>query len=193
MPASLQSDNTWIAKWLYSGTDRREATERFERLPAAKPCGLVGLWAGWSLPTGHPLDGLLERLNWYGKEILPDGGVHPLLFRQPSGHLAALDPAWMPTGIALHWPALAHSSGARMTFQAASPLLRASGPGARIELQEFRGQRVPAIVYTRQPIVDYLRELEADQMVGLMERRGMTSLSFSCSVERPIAPNSTRN
>lgn len=168
----------WVAQWLSGGTSQREASERFERLPGVDPLALAGLWAGRSLPTRHPLDGLLERLNWYGKEILSDGRVHPLLFRRPSGQRVALDPAWMPTRVALHWPALAHSSGARMAFCAAGPLLQAKGPGGRIEVREFRGRQSAAIVYTRQPIVDHLRKLGKDHVVGLMECRGMARPFF---------------
>ena len=107
--------------------------------------------------------------------MLPDGRVHPLLFRRSSGELVALDPALMPTVVALRWPALARSSAARAVFHAASHLLRARGPSARLEVREFHGRRGAAIVYDRQHIVDHLRRLDDDRLVGIMERPGMTA------------------
>jgi hypothetical protein len=168
----------WLAAWLSDGMTCRAALERFDGMPAAKLDGLTGLWRGRSLPTGHPLDGLLEALDWYGKEILSDRRVHPLLFRRRSGRRLALDPAWMPVEVALRWPALARSPVSRAVFRAVSPGLQAQGPAARIETRAFRGRSGAAIVYDRQPIVDHLRRIDTDRLLGLMERRGMSRPYF---------------
>jgi hypothetical protein len=88
-------------------------------------------------------------LGWYGKEVLPDGRVHSLLFRRPSGRIVALNPAWMPVAIVLRWLAFAHSPAARVAFQAFGPMLMARGTSAQIEVREFHGQRSAAIVYDR--------------------------------------------
>lgn len=173
MTASIPSKPEWLAAWVAKSTSLRAALDHFDCLLGAHPAEVAGVWRGRSLPTGHPLDGLLETLGWYGKEILPDGLVHPLLFRHPSGRLVALEPAWMPAGIALRWPALARGHATQAAFRALGPLLQARRPSARIELREFRGRRGPAVVYDRQPIVDHLRRLDADRLIGLMERHGM--------------------
>ncbi|WP_210529555.1 GXWXG domain-containing protein [Rubellimicrobium arenae] len=178
MVASGRFGPGWLAHWQSQGISPREALDRFVDLPGADPAGLTGVWLGRTLPTGHPLDGLLDGLGWHGKEILADGRVHPLLFRHPSGQVEALEPAWMPAGLALRWPALAHSPVARMAFRALSPLLRARGPAARVEPREFQGRDGVAVVYLRQPIVDHLRQIDAARLIGLMERRGMARPFF---------------
>jgi GXWXG protein len=55
---------------------------------ALEPVGLeemIGSWQGEDLPTGNPVDGLLERFGWYGKRFDgPDHG-HPLVFIARAG------------------------------------------------------------------------------------------------------------
>lgn len=178
----------WLAVWQTQGASPPEAVARFDSLPGADPDDLAGLWQGRTLPTGHPLDGLLEALGWYGKAVLRNGQVHPLLFRRPSGQLVALDPAWMPAELALRWPALARSPATRIAFQALSPLLRARSPSARIRSREFRSRRGAALVYDRQPITDHLCCVDDGRLVGLMERRGMAAPYFFLLRRAPAAP-----
>ena len=45
------------------------ALVRFDALPAPEPGQMAGRWRGTGLPTGHPLDGLLDLLGWYGKAL----------------------------------------------------------------------------------------------------------------------------
>jgi hypothetical protein len=104
--------------------------------------------------------------------------VHPLLFRLRSGRIAPLDPALMPTPMALRWPALARSAPVRAAFAALGPLLQARGPTAKLALREVRGRRSAALVYDRQPITDHLRRVDEDHVIGLMERKGMAAPFF---------------
>src|SRR4051794_35550191 len=73
---------------------------RFDALPPVRTASLRGTWRGSGLPTGHPLDGVLERLGWYGKRIDDDERVHPLLFRTWRG-VACLNPGLVPLGLVL--------------------------------------------------------------------------------------------
>jgi hypothetical protein len=47
------------------------------------------------LPSGSPLDGLLEACGWYGKDLLDAETVHPLLFRD-RGRSRPVNPALVP-------------------------------------------------------------------------------------------------
>ena len=85
---------------------------------------MLGRWRGTSLATNHPLDGLLEKLGWYGKAFESPDRVHPLLFLDAAGDVTALDPALMPVALALHAPRVAHSRAVCLAFAAAQPLLR---------------------------------------------------------------------
>jgi hypothetical protein len=42
-------------------------------------------------------------------------------------------------------------------------------------MRDVRGRRAAAIVYARQPIVDHLRQIDPDRLLGLMDRRGMAT------------------
>lgn len=139
---------------------------------------MVRRWQGESLSTGHPMDGLLEALGWYGKAVEGLDRVHPLLFRRPSGRVVAMEPALMPVRVALAWPSLARGRMVQTAFVALGPVLRARGPTASLGVRDFRGRRSAALIYASQPIVDYLRRVDADRVVGLMERSGMEAPFF---------------
>jgi hypothetical protein len=79
----------------------------------------------------------------------------------------------MPTALALAAPRLARSAPSRAAFHALQPLLKARRPGATLEPRAFRGHTGTALVYRSQPIADHLRSISPDQVLGLMERRGM--------------------
>lgn len=43
--------------------------KEFQFLSPLEPREIVGLWRGRGIPTGHPLDGVLENLGWFGKRL----------------------------------------------------------------------------------------------------------------------------
>jgi hypothetical protein len=162
----------WLRAWAAAGLQPTEALSRFDACDPAEPADLIGTWRGATLRTGHPLDGLLETLGWYGKRFETAERVHPLIFSD-GGPPVALDPAFLPSGLALRLPGLARSAPLRAAFRASWPLLRARRPGARIEMRPFRGRTGAAMVYLRQPITDHFRRAGPDRLLGCMERRGM--------------------
>lgn len=155
-----------------------DALRRFDGLDALEPEEMMGQWRGAGLRTGHPLDGVLEALGWYGKAFEGPDRVHPLLFRSRSGGVISLDPALMPAAIALCWPRFARSRAVRWAFAAARPVLRARGSTARLRRLDFRGKFSAAMIYDGQPIIDHFRRIDDDRALGLMERRGMSSPYF---------------
>ncbi|HRY26132.1 MAG: DUF4334 domain-containing protein [Geminicoccaceae bacterium] len=168
MPAAAPG---WLLAWRARAIDPAAALDRFDALPGLEPEAMLGSWRGCSLPTGHPLDGLLEVLGWQGKEFEAVDRVHPLLFRGPLGVPVALEPAWLPVGLALRLPGFSRSRPVRAAFRALRPLLRARGPAAKLETRVFRGRSSAAMVYDRQPITDHFRRIDADRVLGLMELR----------------------
>ena len=115
----------WLSDWQAGPIPRTDALARFDALLGVEPAAMIGRWRGAGLPTGHPFDGVLEALGWYGKSFESTDRVHPLLFRTRSGEVVPLDPRFMPVSIALGWPALARSAPVRMAFAAgrtAAPL-----------------------------------------------------------------------
>lgn len=169
----------WVRRWHRNGLSTEAALARFDGLPAVRPDEILGAWRGRGLPTGHPLDGLLERLGWRGKRFGSEDRVDPLIF-EPG---IPLDPARLPLGPALRWPGLARSGPVRAGFGLLRGALRARGPAARLAAVEFRGCLSAAMIYDRQPIVDHFRRIDAARLLGLMQARGAAPYFFVLTAE----------
>jgi len=167
-------------QWLVghgAGASPAEALARFDSLDPVEPEEMLGRWRGSGLPTGSPLDGLLEAYGWYGKEFLDAETVHPLLFGTRSGP-RPVDPALVPMALLRDRPGLAHSRAARAAFRLARPLLTTSKPRARLRSVEHRGVQTAAMVYDALPIIDVFRRLSDDVRLGLMDLRGLPDPFF---------------
>ena len=81
LQATLQ---TQVARW-------------FRSLDPVRPEEMIGLWKGLGHPSGHPLDGVLENLHWFGKRIHTDLRADALLFEGEPGRLVPVDPKFFPT------------------------------------------------------------------------------------------------
>lgn len=75
---------------------QQTAFAKFRDLPAIEPTKLVGLWKGRGIATGHPFDGVLENLGWFGKRFAPDLRADALLFRSGERRLTAINPSMIP-------------------------------------------------------------------------------------------------
>jgi GXWXG protein/Domain of unknown function (DUF4334) len=162
---------------LASGLPPQEALALFDAAPPVAVGEMLGRWRGSGLPTGSPLDGLLEAYGWYGKEFLDAETVHPLLFGTRSGP-RPVDPALVPMAVLRDRPGLAHSRVARTAFRLARPLLTTSQPRARLRLVEHRGVQTAAMVYDALPIIDVFRRLSDDVRLGVMDLRGLAEPFF---------------
>jgi hypothetical protein len=161
------------------GARPEDALAYFDSLPTVAPEEMLGRWRGSGLPTGSPLDGLLEAFGWYGKEFLDEEAVHPLLFTDRSGNPRPLDPRLLPmavlrdyagfvAGFAQFWPL-------RLAFTGIRPLLRTDKPTARLREVTHRGVRTAAMVYDALPIIDVFRRVSDDVRLGAMDMRGLPS------------------
>ena len=133
----------------------------------------MGRWRGSGLPTGSPLDGLLESYGWYGKEFLDAETVHPLLFRDRTGRPRPVEPGLLPAGLLRGGAHLAHAPAARTAFGLVRPLLYTNRPRARLRTVEHRGVATAAMVYDALPIIDVFRRVGDDTLLGLMDLRGL--------------------
>jgi hypothetical protein len=158
---------------LSRGTTAADALAFFDGLPAVQLTDLVGRWRGAGLPTGSPLDGLLEAVGWYGTESAAPETVHPLLFRDRAGRPRPINPALAPLTLLRRWPDVGRRPAARAVFAAVRPLLRVRRPTARLRMLEHRGVVSAALVYDRLPIVDVFRRVDDGTLLGLMDLRGL--------------------
>ncbi|SDF08778.1 GXWXG protein [Blastococcus aurantiacus] len=167
-------------QWLVehgAGASSEEALALFDGLDPVESGEMLGRWRGSGLPTGSPLDGLLEAHGWYGKEFLDAETVHPLLFSTRSGP-RPVDPAFVPMAVLRDRPGLAHSQAARAVFRLARPLVTTPRPRARLRSVEHRGVQTAAMVYDALPIIDVFRRVSDDVRLGLMDLRGLPDPFF---------------
>ena len=168
---------TWLAASA-DGVDPDAALAFFDRRPAVPVAELTGRWRGSGLPTGSPLDGLLEAYGWYGKEFLDAETAHPLLFADRSGRPRPVNPALLPVAVLRDHARLARHPLARAAFGALRPLLTTARPRARLRAVEHRGVVTAAMVYDALPVIDVFRRVGADTVLGLMDLRGLPAPFF---------------
>lgn len=151
------------------GTD--EALALFDTLPALAPEELLGEWRGAELPTGHPLDGLLDATGWAGKRFDDAERVHPLLFWD-AGRTGtfAVDPSRVPLRIPV--PTALRRPWLHRVITAARPLVATSRYTARLRTTEYRGVATATMIYDARPINDVFRRVSPTRVLGLMDRRG---------------------
>jgi hypothetical protein len=178
LPEPPVPDEAAAERWIDEHDAGAEAALAFFDLLPAVPIGeMTGRWRGSGLPTGSPLDGLLEAYGWYGKEFLDGERVHPLLFATPSGP-RPVDPALIPLSVLRDRPALARSRAARVAFRVVRPALRTARPRARLRAVEHRGVVTAAMFYDALPIIDVFRRVSSGTVLGLMDMRGLADPFF---------------
>lgn len=156
-----------------------EALAWFDGLEPVRTEELRGDWAGSGVPTGHPLDGVLERFHWHGKRFLSDEQVEPLRFRTASGAVVAIRPWVAPPRPLDRWPwTWITGPAAAGLFRLLLPLLASSGSHARLRMIEHRGCSTAAMLYDDLPIVDLFRRVDADTLLGLMDQKGVEQPFF---------------
>lgn len=158
---------------LERGTDTATAVAFFAALAPATIDDMLGGWRGGALPTGHKLDGLLERFGWHGKRFDSADDGHPLVFERPGGGTVELHPAFMPLALVMRWPRWFGTDAFARAFRALTPLLRTRRPRSRLRMVEHQGVVTAAMIYDDLPVCDVFRRVDGDTLVGLMDSRGM--------------------
>ena len=154
-----------------------EALKFFDALPIVNIDTIIGRWRGSGLSTGHPLDGMLEALGWYGKEFIDRDHVHPLLFSDNKGALFSLDPKRVSMNLALKMPMLRNKL-VRQALLAARFVLQTHKARARVRMLEYRGKVSATMIYDNLPICDMFRLIDHDTLLGVMDLKGMEQPFF---------------
>lgn len=146
----------------------QNALQEFQRLPPIEPREMIGLWTGRGIPSGHPFDGVLENLGWFGKRFTPALRADALLFRLDERKLIAINPARIPLRLALRFHKLGRTRTARNLFLYLQRVLRAKGPVASLKTMSFKGVASAAMVYDDLPITDHFRRIDDRRVMGAM-------------------------
>ena len=174
----LNGDSDMSTSVPRSLSSQDDAQQFFDTLSAVSPVDMIGLWQGEGLATGHPFDGVLENLGWFGKQFHPDLRSDALLFRTGAKRLVAVDPSFIPVRLALRCGRFGRSRIARTCFSYMQKVLRADGPVASLKSMPFRNAHSAAMVYDRQPIIDYFRRIDGHTLLGAMTIEGDGRIYF---------------
>jgi Domain of unknown function (DUF4334)/GXWXG protein len=160
---------------LEHGAPLGAALDFYDALPSVRVEEMLGHWRGSGVPTGNPLDGLLERFGWHGKRFDGPEAVHPLVFDDGRGGLVSVNPGLIPLPLVLRFARRMEGRAVARLSRAALPLLRTGKPGARLRMTEYRGVVSATMCYDALPINDVFRKVDDDTMLGAMDARGMES------------------
>ncbi|MEM9008515.1 MAG: DUF4334 domain-containing protein [Cyanobacteria bacterium P01_F01_bin.86] len=149
-------------------TTTAQALQLFDALDPVNLHFMLGRWQGTGLKTAHPMDGVLEAANWYGKEFIDPETVHPLLCLDGQGNLSKV--ATHP--IALNWiskfPLIKHDF-IKPGLILLSSLLKTEKSQARLRMMEYRGKVSATMVYDYLPINDAFRKIDDNTVLGVMD------------------------
>lgn len=161
-----------------------EVLALFDSLPSVSPDEMLGRWCGHELSTNHPMDGLLDPSGWYGKAFLDADTVHPLLLWNGSRTgVFSLHAAWARA----MWPGLPRTPLLGALLRLARPLVGTRKPSARLREVRYRGVVTAAMAYDDLPIIDVFRRIDAQTVLGLMDRRG-DARPYAFVLQRDDAP-----
>jgi Domain of unknown function (DUF4334)/GXWXG protein len=144
------------------------ALQLFDALDPVNLDFMLGRWQGSELHTCHPMNGLLEVSNWYGKEFIDTENVHPLLFLDARGNIFKVSPN--PTGMnwVLNLPILKNDFF-KPLLMLTNSLLKTEKSQARLRMMEYRGQVSATMIYDYLPINDSFRRVDDNTVLGIMD------------------------
>lgn len=149
-----------------------EALALFDSLSPVPTSFMLGKWHGEDFRTGHPLDGHLSTISWYGKEFVDEENVHPLVCRDSKGRFFNLDPKYLTMPMALSAVLPPHPLFKRVFERTKGPMTTRR-PRARLRMVEVRGKSSATMIYDHRPILDTFRKLGDDTVLGMMDLRSV--------------------
>lgn len=161
-------------------TTADDALALFDQLAPCQEHILRGLWRGREICTGHPLDGSLANVSWYGKRFDSPTKVHPLVVVDSTGNPYPLNPAVVPMPLITHpvdAPKFVKSLAPKL-MRVLRPVARAHSHGAHLDIINHRGVTTVAMVYDDRPVIDVFRSIDENTVVGCMEYPGMPRPHF---------------
>ncbi len=148
---------------------QQEAFAMFDQLESVDLEFMYGKWKGTGLKTNHPMDGLLEITNWYGKEFIDSETVNPLIFQKKNGQLFVVNPGLVPLNLRIErLPSIIIKAG----FKVAAMFIKTKTSKARLRMVEYRGKVSATMIYDQRPINDSFRKIDDNTVLGVMDLKG---------------------
>ncbi|MUG97266.1 DUF4334 domain-containing protein [Scytonema sp. UIC 10036] len=158
-------------------TTRERALQLFDALEPVNLDFMSGRWQGSGLHTDHPMDGLLESSNWYGKEFIDPESVHPLLFLNGQGKIFQVAPHPTLMNWVLKLPRPKNNS-LKPLLGLINSLLKTEKTQARLRMMEYRGKVTATMIYDYLPINDYFRKVDENTVLGIMDYKNLPQPFF---------------
>jgi hypothetical protein len=167
-------------------TTTETALQLFDALDSVSLDFMLGSWQGSVISTDHPMDGLLESSNWYGKEFVDTENVHPLLFLDSQGKIFKVAPNPTAMNWVLKLPILKNNS-LKPLLMLANSLLKTETSQARLRMMEYRGKVSATMIYDYLPINDSFRKVDDNTVLGIMDFKNSSQPFFfvlrRCSIK----------
>ncbi|NMG21677.1 DUF4334 domain-containing protein [Brasilonema bromeliae] len=159
-------------------TTTEKALQLFDALEPVDLAFMLGRWQGSGFHTNHPMDGLLEKFNWYGKEFVDPENVHPLLFLDSQGKVIKVAPSYMgATNWVLKFPILKNDFLKPLVILTNS-LLKTEKSQARLRMTEYRGKVSATMIYDNFPVNDSFRKVDDNTVLGIMDYKNLPQPFF---------------
>jgi hypothetical protein len=126
------------------------------------------------------MDGLLTAVRWYGKIILDEEQVYPLLFQTGRSGVFIANPGMLPLRTFERFP----RKPAALLFPAVSLFIRTKQPKARIRTIEFRNKITSAMLYDQKPVIDVFARINDNIMLGVTDLKWEHNLGYFFVLER---------
>lgn len=153
---------------------QQEGWEFFDMLEPVNAKGIKGKWKGSELPSGHPMDGLLDASDWYGKYFSNTENVFPLLFKKCNGTLFAGNPALIPLRLAEKMP----RALVKVLFKLASPFIATKKSSARLRMMKYRNKNTAVMIYDQKPVLDIFAKVDEKTLLGVTDLKWEHNLGY---------------
>ena len=153
---------------------QEEAFQWFDGLEPVSPDELIGIWRGAEIETGHPMDGLLRAMDWFGKDVRSLEEVHPLLLANSNGNTYSGNPGLLPLGAFMSAPRLL----VRALFAVVSPFVHTKKGRARLCVREYRGRRTAVMQYDQKPIFDAFARISRQTILGVSDIKWVRGMGY---------------
>jgi hypothetical protein len=158
-------------------TTTNQALQFFDSLEPVNLDFMIGRWQGSEIHTSHPMNGLLETSNWYGKEFVDPETVHPLLFLDNQGKIIKV----APNPMAMNWmqklPPIKNDF-LKPLLLLTNSLLKTEKSQARLRMMEYRGKVSATMIYDYLPINDSFRKVDDNTVLGVMDFKNLPQPFF---------------
>ena len=149
-------------------TTTEEALKLYDSLESVDLDFMMGRWQGKGLNTNHPMDGILEMSNWYGKEFIDPETVHPLLFSNGKGEIFKVNPNPTAMDLIMKMP-IPNNPSLKPLFIALNSIFKTEKSQARLRMMESRGKVTATMIYDYLPINDSFRKIDDNRVLGIMD------------------------